>query len=170
MSMMMKLINAAAGQSVGDEIYFVNMTTNTLRLAKIDFDAGTLTYGPNNQGTYGDPDTGGNNAQPDTFGHYSYSSNSNGSSIVGDDGYLYSIARTDLDNQYPDAKGGTAIIMRWNLRTLTPDPGFFYNVLYRNDSSAIQHPQTAFYHAPSKTITPSSLTFNVVVFEDVVVI
>ena len=153
MSMMMKLINAAAGQSVGDEIYFVNMTTNTLRLAKIDFDAGTLTYGPNNQGTYGDPDTGGNNAQPDTFGHYSYSSNSNGSSIVGDDGYLYSIARTDLDNQYPDAKGGTAIIMRWNLRTLTPDPGFFYNVLYRNDSSAIQHPQTAFYHAPSKTIT-----------------
>ena len=73
MSGMFKLLNAAAGQSVGDEIYFVNLTTNTLRLAKIDFDAGTITYGPNkSDGTYGDPDTGGNNSQPDTFGHYSY--------------------------------------------------------------------------------------------------
>ena len=154
MSMMMKLINAAAGQSVGDEIYFVNMTTNTFQLAKFDFDAGTLTYGPNkSDGTYGDPNPGGNNAQPDNLSHYSYSSQSNGSSFVGDDGYLYSIGQTSLSNQYSSAVGKTGILMRWNLRTLTPDPGFFYNVLYRNDSNAYQYPQTLFYHTPTKTIT-----------------
>ena len=82
--MMMKLINAAAGQSVGDEVYYVKLHTNTFRLAKIDFDAGTITYGPNkSDGTYGDPNSGGNNAQPDNLSHYSYSSQSNGSSFVG---------------------------------------------------------------------------------------
>ena len=47
MSMMMKLINAAAGQSVGDEIYYVSSTTNSFRLVKIDFDAETVTVGTN---------------------------------------------------------------------------------------------------------------------------
>ena len=154
MSMMMKLINAAAGQSVGDEVYFVKLHTNEFRLAKIDFDAGTITYGPNkSDGTYGDPNSGGNQAQPDTMGNYATTSHSNGSSIVGDDGYLYSIGRTDLDNQYSSAVGSTAFIMRWNLRTLTPDPGFLYNVLWRNNSTAIQYPHNMFYHTPSKTIS-----------------
>ena len=38
MSGMFKLLNAAAGQSVGDEVYFVKLHTNTFQLAKIDFD------------------------------------------------------------------------------------------------------------------------------------
>lgn len=154
MSGMFKLLNAAAGQSVGDEVYFVKLHTNTFQLAKIDFDAGTITYGPNkSDGTYGDPTSGGNNAQPVTMGNHATAGHSNGSSIVGDDGYLYSFGRTDLDNQYSSAVGSTAFIMRWNLRTLTPDPGFLYNILWRNDSSAIQHPHQMFYHTPSKTIT-----------------
>ena len=55
MSMMMKLINAAAGQSVGDEIYYVSSTTNSFRLVKIDFDAETVTVGTNKaNGEYAD--------------------------------------------------------------------------------------------------------------------
>jgi len=156
MSMMMKLINAAAGQSVGDEIYFVHQHTNTFRLAKIDYDAETITYGTNkSDGTYGEGDTGGNNAHPSTIGgSYSYSGNSNSSLIVADDGYLYAVGSTDLDSTDSDAHGETSILMRWNSKTLEPDPGFFYNFMNdNNNSSASFNAEDLLFHAPSQTIS-----------------
>ena len=84
MSMMMKLINAAAGQSVGDEIYYIDTHTNSFRLVKIDFDAGTATLGTNiGIGEYADA-----SGQPVSTSD-SLNGNSNGICVVCIDGYLY---------------------------------------------------------------------------------
>ena len=131
MSMMMKLINAAAGQSVGDEIYYIERYTNTFRLVKIDFDAGTATLGANKS----------NGEYADASGHpldttSSYTGNSNGICVVGNDGYLYGAFKSDLDDTFANAQGtNTSILMRWNMKTLEPDPGYFYNLLARDTST-----------------------------------
>ena len=106
MSMMMKLVNAAAGQSVGDEVFFIQLTTNTFRLVKLDFDAGTVTYGPNkSDGTYGDGDTGGNNRHPESMGgSYTYTANSNSTCIVGDDGYASAATYFNMITNWHKAK------------------------------------------------------------------
>ena len=152
MSMMMKLINAAAGQSVGDEIYYVSSTTNSFRLVKIDFDAETVTVGTNKaNGEYADA-----SGQPSRTS-YAYTGNSNaGACVVGNDGYLYAAFKSDLDDNFANAQGGTSILMRWNMKTLEPDPGYFYNLLARDtstNSTLVQNIQEILYHEPSQTMS-----------------
>ena len=151
MSMMMKLINAAAGQSVGDEIYYLQRTTTTLRLVKIDFDAETVTAGPSpSAGIFND-----SGDMPYPLNSV-YNSNSNGAWVVGDDGYLYTALKADLDATYADAQGDTSLLVRWNMKTLEIDPGFFYNLLaYDNttNSTLQQIPQQILFHEPSQTMS-----------------
>ena len=152
MSMMMKLINAAAGQSIGDEIYYIDTHTNSFRLVKIDFDAGTATLGTNKaNGEYADA-----SGKPVSTSD-SLNGNSNGICLVGNDGYLYGAFRSDLDDNFANAQGAyTSILMRWNMKTLEPDPGYFYNLLARDtstNSTLNQNIQEILYHEPSQTMS-----------------
>ena len=154
MSMMMKLINAAAGQSVGDEIYFIQSSAaiGGVRLVKIDFDAETVTAGSvPSAGVYSDTTAGITSAAS-----YTYSGNSNSTCVVGNDGYLYAVLKSDLDATYGSAQGGTSILVRWNMKSLEIDPGFFYNLLAEDSNSSttvVQNPQQILFHEPSQTMS-----------------
>ena len=149
MSMMMKLINAAAGQSVGDEIYNIEYGSNGIRLVKYDFDAETITAGSYST-QFSDTSSGV------SIPGYTTETNSNGICVISDDGYLYAALKADLDATYGSAQGGTSILVRWNMRTLEVDSGFFYNLLAESSaspSSVNQSPQEILFHEPSQTMS-----------------
>lgn len=135
MSMMMKLINAAAGQVQGDLIYFISgnpgSSSSLTRLSSVNVDSGEVRHGANfaATGVYSDAGTdfyGNPIGSPNYFGTWGYSATT---MAVGDDDYIYVIGQTNLSSTHSNTGPYTDFLMRFNPSSLNPDPGFFYNML-----------------------------------------
>ena len=169
MSMMMKLINAAAGQVQGDLIYFITgsgSSSQLARLSSVNVDSGEVRHGANFAGTgvYSnagtDFSTGNPIGAPNYFGTWGYSATT---MAVGDDGYIYCIGQTQLSNTYSNTGPYTDFFMRFNPSTLDPDPGFFYNMLNQvsgGQSSGASMSTDFCFHPPSGSVVVAGGTTN----------
>ena len=168
MSMMMKLINAAAGQNVGDLTYFFTHSANNYaRLSSVDMNSGEIKHGTNfaSTGVYFDA------AETNGLGYTIGYPQGVTSVALGDDGFVYLVGQTDLTSTHSNTgTNKTDILMRFNSRTLAPEPGFFYNMLTQSglpngNSSAIANDFC--FHPPSGSIVVAGGSIPTVTTHDV---
>tara|TARA_A100001388_G_scaffold13154_1_gene8980 strand:+ start:25611 stop:29555 length:3945 start_codon:yes stop_codon:yes gene_type:complete len=174
MSNMMKLVNAAAGQVVGDQILYMSQTSHTSssggqqRLNSINVDTGNVTLGQNTFNFYSDTmneTTGvGQNIFLPSHGNY-------GTGLVStywsypyldEDGSYYIGSSTNLasthnlrDAVYNHIEGHqlTTILMKFNSKTLTGEPGYFYDLFApSDDGNMTSYIDNIGIHSPSNSI------------------
>ena len=173
MSGLIKLLNAAAGQVVGDQILYMSQTSHTSssggqqRLNSINVDTGNVTLGQNTFNFYSDTMNETTGVGQNIFGSYG----SNGTGLVtanwsypylDEDGSYYIGSSTNLasthnlrDAVYNHIKGHdtTTVLMKFNSKTLTGEPGYFYDLFApSDDANMTSYIDNIGIHSPSNSI------------------